>query len=444
MEASAQNAKTKKIIVAVCIVLVLSLLALAIVFSVTSKPDEESLRAALERTPRNANYVADYFTYWGFPDFDENKLKLIESRYLSYYYKELPERETVAKDAATVFLDELYGVIDIEDKELVTQAYAACYIYAVGDTYGYYRTAEQTEDFISGMSGEFVGIGVVVRNETITGIPIIEVIENSPAKSAGLAVGDYIIAIDGDSTVGKDYVEAVNKIRGVEGTEVTVRVRRGESELDFTMARAKVKEITVTAEMLDGNIGYITISQFKSSTAEEFKVKLDSLVASGAVGIIFDLRSNPGGYLTSVCDVLSYLVPTGTPLVSFSTFKDEIIAYEGTELEPTDNRLSLPCAVICSENTASAAELFTGALRDFDEMGIMKAVTVGEKTFQKGVMQTSFNVGDGDTVTLTTAYYYSPLGGADGEAGVVPDVLVDDANNYLTVALQEILRLING
>ncbi len=444
MEQSVGSARTKKIIVAVCIILVLSLLILAVALSGGGEPDEAALREAMERTPRDADYVADYFDYWGFPDFDKSKLKAIETRYASYYYKELPEKHTLAKDAATVFLDELFGVIDLDDSEVVTQAYAACYIYAVGDTYGYYRTKEQTEDFVSGMSGEFVGIGVVVRNETITGIPIIEVIENSPAKSAGLAVGDYIIAIDGVSVVGGDYVSAVNTIRGEEGTPVTVRVRRGDTELDFTMNRAKVREVTVTAEMLEGNIGHISISQFKAGTAEEFKEKLDSLVGAGAVGIVFDLRSNPGGYLSSVCDVLSYLVPTDTPIVKFSGYMKPINAYDGTELEPVDNVFQLPCAVICSYYTASAGELFTGALRDFNEMGIIKAVTVGEKTFQKGVMQTTFSVGDGDTVTLTTAYYYSPLGEADGEAGVVPDVEVDNAENYLAVAIEELNKLINN
>ncbi|MBQ8290697.1 MAG: PDZ domain-containing protein [Clostridia bacterium] len=444
MEQSVNGARSKKIIIAVCIVVVLSLLILAVTLSGGKEPDEAALREAMERLPRNASYVADYLDYWGFPDFDKTKLKTIETRYASYYYKELPEKEVLAKSLATVFLDELYSVIDIKDSELVTEAYAACYIYAVGDTYGYYRTKEQTEEFIGGMSGEFVGIGVVVRNETITGIPIIEVIENSPAKAAGLAVGDYIIAIDGKSVVGGDYVSAVNMIRGEEGSEVTVRVRRGDAELDFTMARAKVKEVTVTAEMLDNKIGHLSISQFKAGTAEEFKTKLDYLLSQGAVGIVFDLRSNPGGYLSSVCDVLSYLVPTDTNIVKFSGYMKPINAYEGTELEPVDNVLSVPCAVICSYYTASAGELFTGALRDFNDMGILEAVTVGEKTFQKGVMQTTFSAGDGDTVTLTTAYYYSPLGEADGEAGVVPDVIVEDASNYLTVAIDELNKLINN
>ncbi len=446
MEASVQNAKSKKLIVAVCIVLVAALLISAVLFSELYKPEKtkEQLLSAIERTPKDARYVADYLTFWGFPEFDAVKLKTIESRYISYYYKTLPDTAVVARDAARVFIDELFDVIDINDQSLVTEAYAACYIYAVGDTYGYYRTKEQTESFLDGMSGEFVGIGVVVRNETITGIPIIEILDSSPAKAAGLMVGDYIISVDGVSAVGADYVEIVNKIRGTEGTPVTVRVRRGEDELDFTMNRAKVKEVTVSAEMLEGNVGYINISQFKASTAGEFKEKLDYLVASGAVGIVFDLSQNPGGYLTAVCDVMSYLVPTGTPLVSFSSFKEKIDAYDGTALEPTDNTLKLPCAVICSSMTASAAELFTGAVRDFNTLGLIEAVTVGEKTFQKGVMQTSFGVGDGDTVTLTTAYYYSPLSDPSSEAGVVPDIAVDSADKYISVAIEELTKLINN
>lgn len=444
MEQSVNSARSKKIIIAVCIVVVLSLLILAVALSGGREPDEAALRKAIERLPKNASYVADYLDYWGFPDFDKEKLKAIEARYVSYYYKALPERDILAKSTATLFLDELYNRIDIKDASLMTEAYAACYIYSVGDTYGYYRTKEQTDEFFDDLSGEFVGIGVVVRNETITGIPIIEVIDNSPAKAAGLAVGDYIIAIDGTDVVGADYVSAVNMIRGEEGSDVTVRVRRGETELDFTMARAKVKEVTVTAEMLEGNIGRISISQFKAGTANEFKEKLDYVLSLGAVGIVFDLRSNPGGYLFSVCDVLSYLVPNGTPLVKFSGFRSPINAYDGTDIEPVDHYISVPCAVICSRYTASAAELFTGAIRDFDDMGIIESVTVGERTYQKGVMQHTFSVGDGDTVTLTVAYYYSPLSEQSSEAGVVPDVLVENASDYLTVAVDELNKLINS
>ena len=140
--------------------------------------------------------------------------------------------------------------------------------------------------------------------------------------------------------------------------------------------------------------------------------------------------------------MLSYLTPTDTKLVSFSNAKADILSTEGTALEPTDKILSLPVVVICSENTASAGELFTGAVKDFREMGLMNSTVVGKTTYKKGVMQTTLSLGNGNTITITTAYYYSPLGSNNDINGVSPDVFVESESDYLTTAISEMNKLL--
>lgn len=431
------------------IIIVLSILAIAAIiagaFILGSGNYEKNRlkRAVIYSTPTEASTVADCLVFWEFPAFNEELIEAIEVRYDYHFYKEIGEDVEVARTAANHFIDNFYDTLDREDKDSVTQAVAASYIAAVGDTYGYYRTAEQANEFNSDMSGKTVGIGVTVTKDVERGIPIIDIIENSPAEKAGLLIGDLITKIDGESIVGKDYDESVNKIRGEKGSSVTLEIKRGDKELTVDVIRDEVIQKTVSGSMLDGNIAYIKISSFKKNTDELFAAELDKLLSAGAVGVIFDVSVNPGGYLDSVTNMLSYLTPTGTKLAGFSSDRESIYSTDGTALEPTDKTLSLPVVVICSEHTASAGELFTGAVKDFREMGLMNSTVVGKTTYKKGVMQTTFQLGGGETITITTAYYFSPLGANNDIDGVSPDVFVEDKDDYLTTAISEMNKLLN-
>jgi carboxyl-terminal processing protease len=187
----------------------------------------------------------------------------------------------------------------------------------------------------------------------------------------------------------------------------------------------------------DGKIGYIRITGFKSNTAEQFIEAVNAIEDAGAEGVIFDLRSNPGGYLDAVVTMLSYLVPTDTKIVSFSNGKAPIHASEGTELEKKDHTLSIPAAVLCNENSASAAELFTAAMRDYNDMGLLTATVIGTVTYKKGIMQSTIPFSNGASLTLTTALYNPPSDQNFHGVGVSPDVTIETGldEDYMAAAL---------
>lgn len=436
--------------VAIAIIL-FSILAVAailigsLIFVGTSGYEKNRIRQTVSNTaPEEIGTVADCLLFWELPVFSEHVIEAIENIYLNRYYKEIGQTLDVARDTAILFLDKHYDGIDREDEAAVTKAVAASYIEAVGDEYGKYRTAEEAGQYDNKMTGTTVGIGVSVTKDVARGIPITSIVEDSPGANAGLLVGDIIVSIDGENIVGKDYNESVSKIRGEAGTEVTITVKRGEEYITFTITRAAVIENTARGEMLDGNIGYIKITNFKDNTDELFAKVLNELLDRGAVGIIFDLSVNPGGYLVTATNMLSYLTPTGTKLAGFSSTRAPIYSTEGTALEPTDSVIDVPVVVICSQHTVSAGELFTGAIKDFREMGLMESTVVGKTTYKKGVMQTSITLVNGDTVTVTTAYYYSPLGNNNDISGVAPDVIVEDETEFLTVAIAEMQKLLSN
>ena len=436
--------KAALIIIALSVLVIAAIITAA--FIVGSENYERSrLKSAVNGSLPNSNEatVADYLIFWNFTSFSEELIEAFEARYQYYYYKEIGDTASVARATANYFLDNRFEETYRKGESAVSEAIAGSYIAAIGDKYGYYRTAAQSNQFNSTMSGTTIGIGVTVTKDAERGIPIIDVIENSPAMKAGLAAGDIIIAIDGVSIVGKDYNQSVNKISGEKGTEIEITVKRGESVVTVTAIRDEVIQKTVSGKMLDNGIGYIKISSFKKNTDELFAEELDKLIDAGAVGIIFDLSVNPGGYLNSVTNMLSYLTPTGTKLAGFSSAKEDILSTDGTELEPDDRILSVPAVVICSQHTASAGELFTGAIKDFREMGIMNASVVGKTTYKKGVMQSTFSLVGGATVTITTAYYLSPLGNNYDENGVTPDIYVDNETDYLSEAISEMHRLLS-
>jgi carboxyl-terminal processing protease len=276
------------------------------------------------------------------------------------------------------------------------------------------------------MSGSFVGIGITVQYNERDGIMLVmSVMEESAAEEAGLLAGDKIVAIDGKSLSELGYEGAVSAIRGEIGTDVTVSVERGTERLDLTATRRQITEKTVTYSIDEKKIGYIKLTGFKSNTAEQFRDAIDTVEESGCVGIVFDLRNNPGGYLNAVVDVIDYLVPDGTRIASYNDRDGESVftADDGHEI-------NLPIAVIFNQATASAGELFSAAMRDYGEMGILDTVSVGVTTYAKGVMQSTVSFMDGSTLTLTIAYYNPPSDVNYDGVGVIPDIEVTDSETW--------------
>ena len=384
------------------------------------------------------------------PEFDTTAFANVEVCFIAYYYTELPDNETLAKNTKSAF-EEFCSDVDKSDKAAVTHALIDCYIYSVGDIYSFYRTPDELEDYNADMGGSFVGIGVsVIRNDLENTILVTGIEPDSPAESAGIQPNDYIIAVDGEYISEIGPTALVNKIKGEIGTTVTVTVKRGEEEISFKMVRAVITETFVSYEFIENTkIAYVKIKSFKgdaeNNTALQFREAVNFAENGGAEGIIFDVCSNPGGYLHLVIDMISYLVPTGTKIVSFSSSKSPIYASnDGTDKEPFDHVLTIPSVVICDKNSASASELFTGAMRDYNDMGILKSSSVGEVTFKKGIMQSTVTFNDGSALTLTTALYNPPSDKNFHGVGVTPNVLANEGDDFIQLAIAELNKLIKA
>ena len=316
-----------------------------------------------------------------------------------------------------------------------------CLIYAIGDNYAFYRTADETGDYEADMSGNLVGIGVSVLRDNKNGTILVESVEiGSPAEGAGIQPGDYIVAVDGERVSEIGTEAALEKIRGEIGTRVRITINRGSSENELEMIRAKIVEMTVSHKTYaGGRVGYIKITGFKSNTDDQFVDAIDELERAGVEAIIFDLRNNGGGYLNSVCNMLSYLVPTNTEITSFSNSKEPIYATDGKGSEHEangDHVLTVPSVVLCNEYSASASELFCAAMRDYNKMGLLESTVMGKTTYKKGIMQSTLTFTDGSTLTLTTALYNPPSGINFHGVGVEPDIFLSDSADYVSEALR--------
>lgn len=421
---------TKKLLSAfLCaIVLFLSTSLISCNFSFAEKepmPEKQSLYQAVESASSEASYkyVSQYLARWGFTYYSSTKLTLVEDKFHKYYVEELPSTYELALAVAYDFLDNSYDTIDLTDMTATTTAIVDAYVAAVGDKYAFYRTPEEYDDYNQDMSGEFCGIGVTIEYSYIEGTMLINsVMRDSPAERAGILPGDYIVGVDGKTIGELGYQGIIDSIKGIEGTPVAVTLKRGDEEITLTAIRAKIAEQSVYYEMLEDNIGYIQISSFKDNTASQFGEALDFVRENGALGVIFDLRSNGGGYLHAALAMLEYLVPEGVVMTSY-TFNG--INY--VEKTKNPDKLDIPCVVLCNQYSASAAELFTSAIRDYGEMGLLDECIVGTVSYGKGIMQTTFGFTDGSSITMTIAYYYTPLGENFHGEGITPDTLVENA-----------------
>lgn len=402
---------------------------------------EELSSAVLAETDKDEDYVTNYLSKWNMPTFTKSKMKGIELVYRDYYVKDIPDAYTLAVGTANLFLEHFYDDIDLTDEVAVTDGLIICYVEMIGDTYSFYRTAEEYEDYDTDMSGTFAGIGVVVQysyiDETMT---VTALTIGAGAEEAGILVGDIITKADGVSIKELGYQKTISAIRGEVGTRVEITVERDGVELTFDIERKQIVEDTVTYSLGTDKIGYIRITDFKDITFSQFKTAIKYMEEGGAVGIIYDLRANPGGYLASVVDILSYIAPKGTTIVSFNDGYAEPI--KCTE----KHTVTLPSVVLCDENTASAGELFTAAMRDFGNMGFFPTMIVGEVTYGKGVMQNSYTFTDGSAITLTVAYYNPPSGVNYDGVGITPDIhaeMTSTGDAQLEAANAAIKALIN-
>lgn len=332
----------------------------------------------------------------------------------------VPESD-ILTDEVIEKIDTLIQVVDQYylyeyDEEAMVEAIYAAVLSSLGDPYSVYYTKEEYDSFLESASGVYCGIGVVVQQDMETGIvTAVKPYVDCPGYEAGIRPGDIILAVDGTEITGMDLNTAVTLIKGEEGTTVTITIYRDEQTMDFEVERRMISVQTIAYEMLEDNIGYIDIDEFDEVTADQFSKALDELTAQGMEGLIIDLRDNPGGLLDIVVKMLDEILPEGT-IVSV---KDK---YGKTDEFTSDaaTRLEVPLVVLINENSASASEIFAGAVKDY---GV--GTLVGKTTFGKGIVQTLFSLRDGTGVKITIEDYYTPSGESIHQIGVAPDVEVE-------------------
>ena len=301
------------------------------------------------------------------------------------------------------------------DEDALQTGICQGYVGALGDPYSAYYDEEQTRALMETTQGEYGGIGVVLTQNLDTGVTTASsVYEDSPAMKAGMKDGDIIYQVEGRDVSGMALEEISGSIKGEKGTTVEITVLRGEEreEVSLTITRDTIQAETVKTRMLEDEIGYLAISEFDSVTLEQYREGLAELTTQGMEGLIVDLRGNPGGNLDTVCEILDLMLPEG--LIVYTEDKDgnrqEFTSDEAQEVQ-------VPLAVLVDGNSASASEIYAGAIQDY---GIGQIV--GTKTYGKGVVQTIYDLKDGTSLKLTVAEYFTPNGrNIDGE-GITPDV----------------------
>lgn len=287
----------------------------------------------------------------------------------------------------------------------------------LGDKYATYMTKEEYAAFQDSSAGVFYGIGAQLKKDTTTGsVTITKVFKNSPAEEAGLAVDDIIIGVDGYQAVEYDLTTFVNFIKGEENTTVELEIYRPFTEETFkvTATRRKIDSPSVDAKMLETGIGYIQIAEFQDKTFAQFKAAYTELEDQGMEKLVIDLRDNPGGLLSSVIEILDMVLPEGN-IVSVTN------KYGKSQRFDSDKScIKVDLVVLVNGNSASASEIFAGAIRDY-KYGTL----IGTKTYGKGIVQSILPLKDGDAIKLTTAKYYTPNGSNIHGIGIEPDILLE-------------------
>ena len=317
-------------------------------------------------------------------------------------------------------IDEEY-LGEISTDKLEEGVYAGL-IYGLGDVYSRYYTKDEYEQESVTTEGSYVGIGVAMQKYTAGGVQIVECYKGSTAEEAGIKVDDVITAINGEDITDTELQDVVSMIKDNEDKDVVLTVqRKGEDTQEITVKVSNVELPSVFGEMLDENTGYIQITEFKGVTVEQYEEVFADLKEQGMERLVVDLRDNPGGLLNVVCDILRDILPEG--LIVYTEDKN------GNRSEETcDGKkpLDMPLAVLVNGNSASASEIFAGAVKDY---GI--GTIVGTTTYGKGVVQSIRQLSDGSAVKLTIANYYTPKGNSINKTGIQPDVEVELSSELL-------------
>ena len=330
-------------------------------------------------------------------------------------------------------LDQLYDTITssfykkVDEDAMMEGAYKGL-VAGLNDPYSSYMTAEEYETWVATATGEYSGVGITFTQDEDGNFVVVSVTDDSPAADVGIREGDIIKTVDGQEYSDLDVIG--NAIRGEEGSEIEITYIRDGEEKSVTMTREKITQHSVEHRMLDGNIGYISISSFIETTGEDFSQALKELEEDGAQGLVLDLRDNGGGLVDACVQVADEFLDEG--VVVYVEDRDG----NRTDYDAKDGKTDLKTVVLVNENSASASEILAAALQDngFE--------IVGQTTYGKGVIQSTAQLEDGSALKLTIMQYFSPDGNAINEKGVTPDHQVaNEENSGKDAQLDEALSL---
>ncbi len=318
--------------------------------------------------------------------------------------------------------NQLYDTIDdyylneIDNNKIQDGIYKGM-VDSLGDQYTVYYTADEYKQFTTASSGTYCGIGVTVSQNTSTGaITIVKTFKKGSGAKEGMLAGDIIYKIEGKKIEGLELSKVVAQIKGEEGTFVKVTVLRNGKEIEFNLERRKLEIDTVTSRMEEKSgkkIGYVAVSEFDEVTASQFKSAIKELEKEGMQGLVIDLRDNPGGLLDVTCEMLDRMIKKG--ILVYTVDKNG----KRVDEEATDNlSFDKPVAILVNGNSASASEVFSGAMKDYKV-----ATLVGTNTFGKGIVQSIVPFEDGTAMKVTVSKYYTPNGVNIHGTGIKPDVV---------------------
>lgn len=342
----------------------------------------------------------------------------IEPSKASVSAEKLTESAEVKKKLDTIQgLINKYYIDKVKEDTLADGLYQGL-MYSLGDPYAAYYSKEDFTSLMEATNGVYYGIGATVSQDAKTGIiTIVKPFVGAPAYKVGILPGDVIYKVDGKEVTGLDLTEVVSNMKGKEGTNVVITVvREGEVDpIDFTVKRKKVEVPTIESQMLSDKIGYISVSEFDDITSEQFINAVNSLEKQGEKGLIIDLRNNGGGLYDTAVTMLERMLPKG-----LLVYQEDKYGNKQEDFAKKDDKFDKPLVILVNENTASASEIFAGAIQDYGTGTI-----VGNKTFGKGIVQSVIPLYDESAVKLTVAKYFTPKGRNIHGIGIKPDVEVE-------------------
>ena len=326
------------------------------------------------------------------------------------------------------FIEKKY--IGTIDEEKMLESAIKGYVEGLDDEYSEYITKEEMKEYMEETNGKYVGIGVYISNNTQTNqIVVLMPMKGSPAEEAGMKSGDIITKIDGVEYKGEDLSKASNALKQEEGTKVKVEILRDNQTIELEIERKTIKINHVESDVINNSIGYIQISTFDDGCYDEFKQKIDELKTKNIKSLIIDLRNNGGGIVEEAINIADLFTTKNSTLL--------ITTGKNTEEEITkakkDKEIDMPIVILVNENTASASEILTAAIKENCD----KVTIVGKITFGKGVIQTIFTLTDGSGLKLTTNEYYTPKRNKINKIGIKPDVEVDFPENESVYSIEK-------